>query len=171
MDLEDAMLELRSGDINALSDIYQQTKPAVYATVLSVLHDRYAAEDAVQDVYVRLAEKIGRYKPDGRAKAWICRLARNVALNILRHERPHADIDECRDLAAKSDGGVRDIIDDAAEVLSADELDAVLLYAVGGLSHSEIAELYKIPYATVRWRYRNALEKLRAHFGKEESRI
>ena len=60
MDLEDAMLELRSGDINALSDIYQQTKPAVYATVLSVLHDRYAAEDAVQDVYVRLAEKIGR---------------------------------------------------------------------------------------------------------------
>ena len=100
MDLEDAMLELRSGDINALSDIYQQTKPAVYATVLSVLHDRYAAEDAVQDSFLKIAKNASRFERNTNGVAWVMRIVRNTALDYLKRERKIStvNVDECYDL-------------------------------------------------------------------------
>ena len=50
-----------------------------------------------------------------------------------------------------------------------------MLFAVGGYSHKEIAAVLEKPYATVRWKYSNAMKKLKRHLedteepaGKEE---
>ena len=169
MDLDDMMLELRAGRMDALGEIYAQTKAPVYAVVFSVLRHKQAAEDVMQDVYVNLTRKIGKYKPDGKPQAWICKMAKNLALNYARDNRRNLPLDEYAAATpfAESDA-CRDIIDAAAAVLSPSETELVLLHALGGFSHAELAKYMKIPYATARWRYHNALDKLRNKLEKED---
>ena len=170
MDLDDMMLELRSGKIEALGEIYEQTKAAVYAVAFAVLRQKEAAEDVMQNTYLNLVRKIDKYKPNGKAKAWICKTAKNLALNYARDNRRTLPPDEAvTGMPAADVGGCRDIIDAAAEVLTADETELVLMHALGGFSHLEIAEFFGIPYATARWRYGNALVKLRNKMEKEET--
>lgn len=164
MELEDMMLLLKAGDKTVLTDIYHMTYKNVYAVAYSVLRNREATKDIVQDTYYHLMLQIRKYKPRGIPRAWLCRIARNLAIDEYRSARRTAssDIYESDLVTGDVFEEVGGVLDTAKQVLSSIELEVMLLHIVSGLSHKESAEIVNKPYATVRWLYAEALRKLKS---------
>lgn len=163
MELEDLMLLLKTGDKTVLTDIYRMTYKNVYAVAYSVLRNRESTKDIVQETYYQLMLQIRKYKPQGTPRAWVCRIAKNLAIDEYRRSSwvSNKDIREC-DLASDDVfDGIDDVLDTAKKVLNDIELEVMLLHIVSGMSHKESADIVGKPYATVRWLYATALQKLK----------
>lgn len=169
MDLENLLLELQQGKMQALEHIYVLTNTAVYAQVYAILRHPQSTEDVMQDTYFAVLKNISRYAPQGKPKAWIVTIARNQALSYLK-KNPGGQFSPLDDSIPASeppeDAGMIDI---AQRVLKKDEFELVMLHSVSGFTHKEIAEISGTPYATVRWQYQNALGKLKKYL--EENKI
>ena len=127
--------------------------------------DRSAAEDVVQDSFVRLM--IERVHPSN-VRAWLYRAVRNAALKSVRsRDRRH------RREEWVSRGGTQWFEAQAADLVDARQVEAVLrqladeereivtLRIWGGLSLQEIAEVVGTSIATVFRKYRSALTHIR----------
>lgn len=166
MDLEQLMLDLKYGNQQALSEIYEETKNSVYFTIYSVLKHKENTEDVMHDTYIKILTNIHKYESKGMSKAWVCRIARNLALDTYRKHKktlPLAKYENTLVADEKKDNAYQDTIEIAQKVLTENELEAVLMYAAGGLSHKEISEILKKPYATVRWNYSNSIGKIKKY--------
>ena len=99
--------------------------------------------------------------------AWILTIARNLALTKLRRDGRHVELDEAQWEAIPADAPNvapedRCLLQTALAALSDEERQVVLLHALTGLKHQEIAALLEMPLATVLSKYHRALKKLRA---------
>lgn len=71
-------------------DFYREHADAVYRFCLSQLRDPAAAEDVAADVFVSAFNAMPRAElPDGAARPWLMRIARNAAIDAHRRERVH----------------------------------------------------------------------------------
>ena len=165
--LHTSLCALASGDMDALDNIYRLTCKKVYAVTLSVTHDRWDAEDAMQDVYAKLCDSAARYTRGENPEAWICTVARNVAYDLLRKRKNEISIDEVAYAipAYTTDKTVQDAYAELLPILqsclNAEEREILLLHTVGDMKHMQIAKVLKKPYATVRWTYANAIKKVK----------
>jgi RNA polymerase sigma-70 factor, ECF subfamily len=85
----DALLAARlaAGDDRALGEVFDCLGPAVHGAALRVLRDEAAAQDVVQDVFVELWSRPGRYDPAvGTLHAYLVVLARHRAIDLARSE-------------------------------------------------------------------------------------
>ncbi len=173
MELEKQMTALQGGESGALAAIYDLTRGAVYAAAFTVLRNHFFAEDIMQETYLTVYRKIALYRPNGTAKAWICRIARNLALDEKRRQKREVSFsfyEDIPDSAESPDTGREfdDLIETAKRVLNKKELEVVLLHTVGDLEYTEIAKIIKRSYATVRWQYAEAVKKLKKYQSKED---
>lgn len=173
MELNQALINLKNGERRALEDIYNETKRAVFAIAKGILGADVAAEDVMQDTYVKVCEKICDYSADGNGKAWICRIAKNTALDEYRRRKKLETLNE-----NTADGnefendvldrcGTENILKIAQNTLSKYEFLLVYMHTVGDMPHKEIAETLGKPYATVRWGYSAAIKKLKKVMSKQ----
>ncbi len=73
------------GDEAALKSLYERTAPKLLGVILRIQRDRSAAEDILQDVYLRVWQNAGSYSPEaGRPLTWLCAIARNRAIDVVR---------------------------------------------------------------------------------------
>ena len=151
--LEPLMARLAGGDQEALAELYHRTRTSVYGLALSYLKNQHDAEDVTQDAFVRAWENAHQYRPQGTPLAWLLTIARNLALMKLR-ERGRT-----QDMALED--WERQVLDAALTALADDERQIVLLHAVTGWKHREIAGLLELPLSTVLSKYRRALLKLK----------
>ncbi|MBD2842653.1 sigma-70 family RNA polymerase sigma factor [Erythrobacter rubeus] len=83
--LRAAMVRLSEGDSAALEQIYTATRVKLFGICFRILGDQKEAEDALQDVYVNLWQRAGRYDPDRASPiSWLATFARNRAIDRLR---------------------------------------------------------------------------------------
>jgi RNA polymerase sigma factor (sigma-70 family) len=75
------------GDRAAFEAIYRQYRRASYTLALRVLGEAAAAEDVVQDVFVRLFDAIKRFRGAAPFGAWLRRLVANATVDELRRRR------------------------------------------------------------------------------------
>jgi RNA polymerase sigma-70 factor (ECF subfamily) len=75
------------GDRDAFESIYRQYRRASYTLALRVLGEAAAAEDVVQDVFVRLFDAIKRFRGDAPFGAWLRRMVANATVDELRRRR------------------------------------------------------------------------------------
>ncbi len=66
-----------AGDRGALAGIYDRYSPALYDTAAAMLNDRHEAGDAMQDVFVMAAQKLGQLRDPDRLKPWLFAILRN----------------------------------------------------------------------------------------------
>lgn len=164
--LEKAMISLQKGNGSALADIYEETSKGVFTFVLPLLHDYQLAEDVMQETYVTCFKSISSYTPGTNARNWLLTIAKNMAFSELKHRKREISYD-FDDEANHPDGVyfLKDIesptIALANKVLSEEEFNIVMMYAVGGYKHHEIAEFLHLPLGTVTWKYSNALKKIK----------
>lgn len=162
--LESLIGRMAKGDLSALATLYDATQTAVYAFALSLLRHREDAEDVRQDCYLALYGSAATYRPLGKPMAWIMTVARNLCLQRLRVRQRQAEYKE-GDIAENLPDLVmamedRVVLRVCLGQLSEEEQQIIVLYAIGGLRHREIAEALDLPLSTVLSKYRRALKKL-----------
>ncbi len=169
--LNQALRSLRQGEISALDIIYQETKKAVFSLCLSYMRNYQLAEDMMQDTYINVRKYIAHYREDSNPKAWIMKIAKNLCLNELKRRKRELPLSDEMQLASDYTLKTRDetgIIKLALELLKENEVKVVMMHSIGGVPLKEIALIVNRPYATVRWQYTNALNKLRKEIEKRE---
>lgn len=160
------LLELTAkGDRDAFSRLYGRTRAAVYATALTVTDDAGRSEELCHDAFLRIWDYASSYRPRGTPMAWILTVTRNLCLMELRREKRGATLtdEERAAIPARSDASAedREVLQTALGKLKPDERQIVVLHAVSGMKHREIAKLLDLPLGTVLSKYRRAIEKLR----------
>jgi RNA polymerase sigma-70 factor (ECF subfamily) len=165
--------QIRSGDRNALGEVYDRHAPVALAVALRIVADREQAEDLVHDAFVTVWQKIDRFDPArGGLRSWIVTIVRNRAIDQLRGKRPSIEIGEA-DERSLLKSGPNPTWDGAVARLGAAQLRAALaelpeaqreaieLAYFGGRTYREIATLTGVPLGTATGRLRLALARLR----------
>lgn len=164
--IEMCILKIAGGDREALVQLYEQTQAAVYGFALSILKNRQDAEDVLQDAYIKIWQAAGSYAPQGKPLAWIFTITRNLARMRLREQARIvvAAPEEWQELFAEEprmDYEDRLVLASVMGVLADEERQIVMLHAVAGMKHREIAQILHLGLSTVLSKYNRALKKLR----------
>lgn len=173
-ELERLLSGVAAGDREALAQLYHRTRTAVYGMALSYLKNAHDAQDVTQDTFVRVWDSAHQYRPQGSPMGWLLTVARNLALMKLRQRTRQAELDEEEwDAIPDESAGLspedRHILQTALAALNDQERQVVLLHAVAGLKHREIAALLKLPLATVLSKYHRALKKLKVQLEGDDA--
>ena len=146
------------------------TKSAVYGYILSILNNPHDAEEIMQDTYLTINLKAGDFKPGGSAMAWILTIAKNHALMRLRKQKAEVMTDQPPEIADPRQpfDQVNDrlVLSALMKVLTDDERQIVMLYAVAGLKHHMIAKLCGMTLTAELSKYHRALKKLKKQMGE-----
>lgn len=169
--LEALIARVALNDRDAFSALYDATSAKLFSVCLQVLNDRQAAEDALQDSYIKIWHKADQYHINGLSPmTWLITIARNTSIDYLRTQRADHDtfaettelFDEANDPETHSitlSDNKR--IEECLEELESNKAAAVRGAYLQGYSYAELAERYRVPLNTVRTWLRRSLLKLK----------
>lgn len=170
-DISKLIVRTSMKDRGAFDQLYRATNAKLFGVCLRVLTDRAEAEEALQEVYVKIWTKADRFAvSDLSPISWLVAVARNHAIDRIRSRRlASVDIDEAYDVADPNPGpealavsaGERARIFTCLEELDADRAAAVRGAYLKGESYAELAERHDVPLNTMRTWLRRSLLKLR----------
>jgi len=162
--------ELKQGSNEALRRIYMEYKDNLLTIAASMLHDTYAAEDVLHDVFVSFAGSIGKIQLRGSLKSYLTASVVNRVRDVYRKKKHHlVELEEAGQLAGDSDGPVRsaEFDEDAGRLTEAlaqlplEQRETIVLHLNAGMKFKDIAKMQRIPLSTVQGRYRYGLDKMR----------
>lgn len=174
------MRSFASGDQGAADELYRRFAGRIYGLGLVMLGSDSAAQDLVQDTFVKLLRSADRYdRSRGKLETWVLLMARSLAIDAIRRrvleartlehvERP-AEADEApgpADVAVTVDLTQR--AKRAMAALPAEQRAALELAYLGGKTSTEISDLEGIPVGTAKTRIRAALLRLRELMASEQ---
>ena len=165
-ELEALIGGIAAGSREDLAELYRRTRAAVYGLALSYLKNGAEAEDVAQDTFVKVWAAAPSYRPQGKPMAWLLTIARNLALGRLRTAARIQDLSEAQwsAFSIESDSLTADdrtVLAAALGRLSDEERHIVVLHAVCGLKHREIAQFLDLALPTVLSKYHRSLKKLK----------
>lgn len=167
------LARLRRGDRSAMAELYDQYGRLVFSLALRILHDQNAAEETVQQVFVKIWRRAASYDAErARLSAWVAQIAHNQAIDELRKRRvrPPTDGEDSLDLILDASPTPHELavqsierhrILRALEQIPREQRLVIELAYYGGLTHQEIAEKLSEPLGTVKTRMRRGIQKLR----------
>lgn len=170
----DLLLEIATGNQEALAELYGQTSRTVFGLALRVLNDRGAAEEVTLDAYLQVWLQAHVFdERRGRPLTWLLAIARNKAIDRLRsatwkrHEQ--APLEEDAPVAAGAESPeeaaagaeTRRQVRAALARLKPEQRELIEIAYFGGLSQQEIADKLGLPLGTVKTRMRAGMLKLR----------
>ena len=82
--LDSCIARIAAGEQEALSQLYDKVRPAVYGFALSILKNAHDAEDVLQDTLLQVWQAAGSYHSHGKAMAWVMTITRNLSYDRLR---------------------------------------------------------------------------------------
>lgn len=172
---ENLILRMAEGDGGAFREFYEKTSDAVYGFALSILRNGHDAEDISHDAYIRAYNGAATYKPQySKPMTWMLAIVRNLCYTKIRSgkvcELP-GEYELFENSAANHDDSEsvldRMVLKKALEILEFEERQIVILHALTGLKHREIAEILELPTGTVLSKYNRALKKMRKEIDGE----
>jgi RNA polymerase sigma-70 factor (ECF subfamily) len=175
-EIEEWIARMAMGDRGALSSLYAATSAKLFGITLRVLDDRAEAEDALQEIYVKLWHNADRYRSNGLSPmTWLITVARNHAIDRLRARRGDRsaqieELSEVPDLAANPEeaalaSSMRGRIGTCLQTLPRDRADAVCRAYMMGETYEELARRFGVPLNTMRTWLRRSLLALRECLG------
>jgi RNA polymerase sigma-70 factor (ECF subfamily) len=154
----DLVIAARNGDERAFERLVRANADAVYGHALRFFGDPATAEDATQEVFVKMFRSLASF--DGRSafSTWLFRVTRNVCLDMARAGTRRPIPTDPVDLNPPS---VRDFADDvvlsrtvetAIRALPPEERDALGAVTLFGMSYEQAAVAFDVPVGTVKSR-------------------
>ena len=170
-DVTKLIVRVSMKDRAAFDLLYRQTSAKLFGVCLRVLNDRAEAEEALQEVFVKIWTKADRFAVSELSPiSWLVAVARNHSIDRVRaRRRPAIDLDAALDVADPSPGpeaaavaGTETVrINRCLEELDQDRASAVRGAYLKGESYAELAERHGVPLNTMRTWLRRSLLKLR----------
>lgn len=171
----DLLRRARAGDFDAFEQLIRRHERRVFRTALRLLRKEEDAEDAAQEVYLRLYKHLGRLKQDQDVMPWLYRVTLNVchdmnrrrersaAASLTMAERPDL---EPRDPAPSPHQQTADaeewrIMSRALAALPEKQQASIVLRDLEGLPESSVARILDVSQATVRTHVCRARLRLR----------
>lgn len=153
-------------DTQALENLYHHTKTAVYGFALSILKNTHDAEDALHDCYVQVYLAAGTYQAHGKPMAWILTITRNLCLKKLAQAGktqplPEEDWRDSLESCTTIQPEDKAFVEACMEKLPDQERQIIILHALAGFKHREIAQMLQLPLPTVLSKYHRGIQKLR----------
>lgn len=152
--------------------LYRTTYSRLLVLVTVMVEDQAAAEDCVQDAFVRAYGAWHTWRGDGPAEAWLYGIAVNVARSYRRWRRLRQAGELVRRLgrpnaAMASDHGLRAELVEALRRLPPEQSAALVLRHYHGHSNRDIARVLHVPESTVASRLAKAKERLRQELSED----
>ena len=171
------MLRIQKGDKHALRLVYKRYKSLLFGLIYSILKDRLAAEDCLQEVMTQFWEKSDQFDSEkGNLYSFIVTMARNKAIDVTRSRAfkdsrkedftiddftvvPTSDFNNPYETLELNERA--SLLRNAMKELSDNEQEVLYVAYFKGLSQSEISEKMDIPLGTVKYRMRQGMIKLK----------
>ncbi len=180
----DVIARARKGDHDAFRVLVERYQERAYRLALRVLRDEEAAQDVVQEGFLKVYRSLDRFEGRSSFYTWLYRVVMNLCLDAKRRDRSsrHAEWDETAPMEIDPGGAdavaelareraspsgqleraeLRSVVADAIERLPDDARQTLVLREVEGLSYAEIAECLGVPKGTVMSRLHNARKRLK----------
>jgi RNA polymerase sigma-70 factor (ECF subfamily) len=164
----DLVVKLQNGSLEALGDLYDRYQTMVYRTALVITNEPHAAEDLLQDVFLRLHRFADHIDPQRPLEPWLYRMTTNLSYTwVKRSRRWFRPFEELAEWLVGSDKTSPqqqvEMNDDwqqvqkAVSTLPLSQRVVVVLYYLNDLSLKEISDILEVPEGTV---------KSRLHYGR-----
>lgn len=170
------MDRVRARDAAAFESLYDGYHRLVFGIGLRMLGDPAMAEDVTQAVFLKIWTAPEGFR-GGSFVAWVSRVTRNRALDVLRSRalRPESEIPADLPTEGALDDDVFERIDaqrvrDALATLPREQRELIEMGFFGGVTHHELARRTDTPLGTVKTRIRSGLRRMRAALGEPVSR-
>ncbi|MFY8037637.1 MAG: RNA polymerase sigma factor [Cyclobacteriaceae bacterium] len=163
---------LKKKDRQALDYLYDHYSGAIYGVVLRMLRTEEIAEEVVQDVFLKIWDKIDQYDAGkGKLFTWMIQIARNLAIDKSRSKestkaKKTDDIDFLVGTIDRQGNTEMEVdaigLKEVLQKLPAEQQFIVSQLYLKGYTQSEVAEEFDIPLGTVKTRLRLAMNELRS---------
>ena len=165
INFDDLLTKSKNGDNEAIKNLYIELKKPIFILALSILNDYYAAEDILQETFIKVMSNPHGYKSGSNAKAWIFTVTRNMCLNYIKKNKKEELKEE---FFEKSDEiSITENIESSIEFLrmieplEKDEKQIIALRLSARLSYKQIAEILNLSILNSRAKYSRGIKKLR----------
>ena len=166
----------RGGDMQAFERLYRRHSGKVLGLCLRMTRRRDVAEDCVQQTFIRAWRNLAAFEGRSAFGTWLHRIAVNEVLSYARNHgtRSESDDDAVSDLSATTgeaavDAGEVMDMEWALGTLPAGSRHVVVLQAVYGYSHEEVAEMLGIAVGTCKAQLHRGRRLLRQRLGLPET--
>lgn len=180
---QDLVARALEGHEQAYTELVRRYERSVHSLIYRIVRDREAANDLVQDTFVKAFEALDTFRPESSFSPWIIKIANNTALNYVRRTRldplalspmtPGSVTPTALPLAERSNSApmrvdrraLNQALDQAIGQLRDVYRECTILRHIEGRSYEDIAEILNLPVGTVKSRVHHARKKLRNVLG------
>jgi len=174
----------KEGDTGALDGLIRRYKGPLYAYLVKLSRDRDAADDLLQEVFIKIIKKLDSYGERDKFSAWLFTVAHHAVMDHFRSgsRRREDSLDAAGEdrvplgdtLASPEPGpdGILEVEERAGAIqaafdrLSSEQREVFLMRHYSGLPFREIAEILGVPIGTVLARMSRAMAKMREELGE-----
>lgn len=176
MDDKQLVKQCRSGNKDALRQIYDKYRNDLLILSIALLNNTGHAEDVVHDVFTRFIRNIERFELTGSLRSYLLTCAANRARNINKEKyRQGVEFDPVEAADAYSAESENSIVcneqlqqlNNAMAQLPYDQREVIILHFQAEMTFETIAQQLKISVNTVKSRYRYGIERLRLIFNEK----
>jgi RNA polymerase sigma-70 factor, ECF subfamily len=173
---EDLISLVGGSDAEAFATLYDRHGRAAYSLSYRMMGERQAAEDLVQDAFLKVWRAAGSYRTErGSVRTWILSIVHNRGIDQLRslasRRRTQNKVEASAPTSQPSEAfaqtwrnSQREQVREALGTLPEEQLKILELAYFSGYTHVEISEMLDLPLGTVKGRMRLGLKKIRDYF-------
>ena len=169
---QELMRIVQAGDFSPASEIYDRYSGRIYNFAFRFLKNAEAAEDATQEVFVKMLRHASQFHGDAKLSTWLFSIAANWCRDYLRKadNKVKESDDVLVSLPAPSETSPdrtleqrenETLVRRALQALTAEQREAILLSRYQGLSYAEIAQIAGCSEGAVKTRVFRAMETLK----------
>ena len=169
----DIIKKALEGEMGAFEEIYKAYSPIVYTLALGITRNSHDAQEAAQDVFVKVFRSLKDFAYRSSFGTWVYRIAVNTSINMyrsgVRKNKVLTSIDYAQDMPDTSGAGpdaeagkgeAKKLVDKILENLSQEHRICIILRELEGLDYKEMADVMGVPINTVRSRLKRAREAM-----------
>jgi len=169
---QELMRIVQAGDYSPASEIYDRYSSRIYNFAFRFLKNAEAAEDAMQEVFVKMIRHAGQFQGDAKLSTWLFSITANWCRDYLRKadNKPKESEEVLISLPSSSEYSPERNLEQredelrvrrALSALTPEQREAILLSRYQGLSYAEIAQIAGCSEGAVKTRVFRAMETLK----------
>ena len=168
-----AMLDAaKAGDRQAYQKLYHQFVGQVYALCFRLTGDVGYAEEATQEVFIQVWQKLDNFRGDSKFSTWLHSVASNIAISYLRKQKGWLqrmfNIEETAAMDAPAEGSAGQVdLDKYIQRLPERARIVFVLHAIEGYRHEEIADMMNTAVGSSKAQFHRAKQLIKEWMGYE----